>query len=99
MSKVKLLIEIDERILEHIEAKELPLFMVEDICRAIVEADTRVIEPSEDKIINCNGCIHNGTPNYVPPCIHCNSYNRFEPKEETEDAFWRRIIKTESEDK
>lgn len=43
MSKVRLVIEIDERILEHIEAKELPLFMVDDICRA-VENGTPITE-------------------------------------------------------
>ena len=35
MSKKRIVIELDERVIEHIEAKDLPLFMVDDICRAI----------------------------------------------------------------
>lgn len=43
MGKVKLVIEIDERIIEHIKDKDLPLGMVDDLCRA-VENGTRLID-------------------------------------------------------
>lgn len=43
MSKIKLVIEIDEEIFEHLKAKELLLFMVDDICRA-VENGTLITE-------------------------------------------------------
>ena len=35
MSNVKLMIEVDERIIEYITAKDLPLGMVDDLCRAV----------------------------------------------------------------
>ena len=41
--KIKLLVEVDEEIFEHLKAKELLLFMVDDICRA-VENGTPITE-------------------------------------------------------
>ena len=43
MSNLKLMIEVDERIIEHITAKDLPLGMVDDLCRA-VENGTPITE-------------------------------------------------------
>ena len=34
MSKIKLVVEIDERIIEYIKEKDLPLGMIDDLCRA-----------------------------------------------------------------
>ena len=43
MSKIKLVVEIDERIIEYIKEKDLPLGMIDDLCRA-VENGTPIAE-------------------------------------------------------
>ena len=76
MSK-KILIDLDENILEHITAKDVPLEMFDDICRAIENGAVIEDRPCQDckylldfsdhSVEMCNTCRR----------IRCN----FEPKE------------------